>query len=566
MSGHRRLAIIDLNPRSKQPFGSDQKTLLFNGEIYNYADLKPELENEGAQFHTAGDTEVLFEALVHKGTSILPSCNGMWAFSYLDKSRNRLTASRDRYGKKPLFFFQDENTICLSSTIGAIHQYLGRKPQLTQHALQSFLTFGTMYPSAGQQTHFEAIQQVEPGSVYEFDLGNWTVSKHAYFDPSEPAETGLEDPEQLAEYLKIAVSSRLVSDRPIALLLSGGVDSSLLLSILCAMNLQDQVHVYMGETGVSDDYKYAKECADKLGVTAKTIVLDYGNRSFDRFLSVCKHHEKAFLFNGNALAMPEMYEAISNDGIPVVLDGTGGDEFFGGYWNRQFPYAVREELSNGDSTWVDSIASENGKSNNIHKHIRNSRRSEKLRNWWSEMQPRLSTARHRYLKTPFSEFLKCAPTDPLTRVDNDFTKALVRDISAGGRLGEWVWHNDRNAMMSSVENRSPLLDFRLHSYLFTGQRKKFVGKYNKHELRAIFDAFNQLPTQWRWQKQGFRWNGKSFIKQNETSIRDLISACTWLEDSIDLKKFSDRSHKFPSMLRTTLAKRIITIAGLQAMM
>jgi asparagine synthase (glutamine-hydrolysing) len=565
-SGHRRLAILDLNPRSKQPFGSDEETLLFNGEIYNYTDIKPELESEGAQFHTTGDTEVLFEALKHRSTGILPNFNGMWAFSYLDKSKNRLTASRDRYGKKPLFYYQDESTICLSSTIRAIHIYLARKPALTQHALQSFLTYGTMYPPSGQQTHFEAIQQVEPGSVYEFDLQTWTVSKHPYFDPSQPKETDLDDPGQLAEYLKIAVSSRLVSDRPVALLLSGGVDSSLLLSILCAMNLQDQVHVYMGETGRSDDYKYAKKCADQLGVTAKTIVLDYGNRSFERFLSVCKHHEKAFLFNGNALAMPEMYEAISNDGIPVVLDGTGGDEFFGGYWNRQFPYAVREELSKGDSTWVNVISTENGKSNNIHKHIRNSRRSEKLTNWWGEMQPRLSTARHRYLNTPFSELLKCSPTDPLTKVDHNFTQALVRDISAGGRLGEWVWHNDRNAMMSSVENRSPLLDFRLHSYLFTGHKKKFVGQFNKHELRSVFDAFNQLPTQWRWQKQGFRWNGKSFIRQNETNIRDLIRECTWLEDSIDLKKFSDRSRKFPSMLRTTLAKRMLTIAGLQATM
>jgi asparagine synthase (glutamine-hydrolysing) len=565
-SGHRRLAIIDLNPRSKQPFGNSEQSLLYNGEVYNYRDIQPRLKQDGALLQTTGDTEVLFESIARYGTSILPEFNGMWAFSFLDKSSNKLITSRDRYGKKPLFFFHDENTICLSSTIRAINIYLGRKAELTQQALQGFLTYGTMYPSAGPKTHFDGIEQVEPGSVYEFDLNNWSLSKRAYFDPSQPAETNLEDPDQLAKYLQTAVSSRLVSDRPVALLLSGGVDSSLLLSVLCAMKLQNQVHVYMGDTGRSDDYLYAKKCADKLGVTAKTIVLDYSNRSFDRFLSVCKHHEKAFLFNGNALAMPEMYEAISNDGIPVVLDGTGGDEFFGGYWNRQFPYAVREELSNADDSWASSIASANGKSNNIHKHIRNARRRADLTNWWNEMQPRLSTARHRYLKIPFGEILKRSATDPLTRIDNNFTQALVRDISAGGRLGEWVWHNDRNAMMSSVENRSPLLDFRLHSYLFTGHRKKFVGKYNKHELRSIFDAFNQLPTQWRWQKQGFRWNGKSFIRQNENSIRDLIRECTWLDNSINLKTFCDKSLKHPSMLRTTLAKRILTISGLQAMM
>ncbi|MGJ8639910.1 MAG: asparagine synthase (glutamine-hydrolyzing) [Opitutaceae bacterium] len=566
LSGHRRLAIIDLNPRSKQPFGDAQQSLLFNGEIYNYADLRPELKDKEIEFHTTGDTEVLYEGLKSQGTDFLNKCNGMWAFTHLNTEHDSVIASRDRYGKKPLFFYQDENILCFSSTIRAIQIYIDQPLRLSNQIKQQFLTYGTMYPSAGHQTHFDSIQQVQPGSSLYFNLKDWTFSKNIYFDPTKPRETDLSDPEQLAEYLRVAVSSRLVADRPVALLLSGGIDSSLILSVLCAMNLQENIHIYIGDTGRSDDHAYAEKCVEQLGVKAKTIQLDYSERSFDRFLAICRHQEKCFLFNGSALAMPEMYENIAGDGIPVVLDGTGGDEFFGGYWNRQFPIALREEIQTNERAWVDSFRGKISKTNNISKFIKSASRPLKLTNWCNRMQPRLSTARHRYLKKPLSELLKVDPSDPLIEQHADFNKALVTDISPGGRLGEWVWHNDRNAMMSSVENRSPLLDFRFHAYLFSGYKKKFNGKYNKYELRKIFDTFNQLPTQWRWQKQGFRWNGKSFLRQNQDVIRDLICSSEWLADSIDLKKFGDRSVKSPSMLRTTLAKRMLTIAGLEESM
>ena len=104
-SGHRRLAIIDLNPRSKQPFGNSEQSLLYNGEVYNYRDIQPRLKQDGALLQTTGDTEVLFESIARYGTSILPEFNGMWAFSFLDKSSNKLITSRDRYGKKTTLLF-----------------------------------------------------------------------------------------------------------------------------------------------------------------------------------------------------------------------------------------------------------------------------------------------------------------------------------------------------------------------------------------------------------------------------------------------------------------------------
>lgn len=562
-SGHRRLAILDLNPRSRQPFGDDGCSLLYNGELYNFQQFRDELRSE-CDFQTTGDTEVLYQLLRRSSTSRLAEFNGMWAFTLLNEADGTLTASRDRYGKKPLFYYQDDETLCFSSSIQAIQIYLGRTFQFERQALLGYLLYGTMYPRATTQSHFEGINQVLPGEVCHFDLKSWSCSRERHFDPGQCRVDDLDEPGLLAQSLKEGVTARLVSDRPVALLLSGGVDSSLLLSVLCSLGLQDQVHVYLGDTGRSDDYEYGRRCAEQVGVKAKTVRLDYSENMFNRFLNVCKHHEKAFPFSGNALAMPEMYEAISADNIPVVLDGTGGDEFFGGYWGRQLPFAVRQERKLRTNSWTRSLRKASSKTNQVAQHLRAARTPKSIARMIASLQPPLSMSRHGCLKLSFRELFSTPDPDPLSQPGDDYLSAVVADIAPGGRLGEWVWHNDRNAMMHSVENRSPLLDPGLHAFLFRSYRDKYVDEFNKYELRSVFDHFVNLPTQWRSQKQGFRWDGKAFLKQNENSIRDLIAAGQWLRDVVDVPKFVDLSLRRPSTLRSTLAKRILCISGIEA--
>lgn len=183
---------------------------------------------------------------------------------------------------------------------------------------------------------------------------NWQLSQHAYFPffdnfPDREIDT---DPELLVTLLKDSVHKRLISDRPVRLLLSGGIDSTLILSTLVSLGLQDQCLIYMGDTGRSEGYRYAKQCVDKLGIQAETVVLDYDHNTFDRFLQIIRHQEKPVSLNGSSMGMPQMYEVISSHGVPVVLDGTGGDELFGGYWQRKFPYAVRDAVKQGDWKWL----------------------------------------------------------------------------------------------------------------------------------------------------------------------------------------------------------------------
>lgn len=565
--GHQRLSILDLSDRSRQPFSLSKDILLYNGEIYNYREINTQLAHDGIAIQTSGDTETLYRSISAHRENALPHLNGMWAFSmYLD-APGKIFFSRDRYGKKPLFYYQDEHTFCASSTIKAIQLYLRKPINFNRDTLINYFIFTDLYPSQSDETHFQDIHHILPGHFAYLDLTSWELTQQPFFAfyDRDLANGFRPEPELLVELLKDSVRKRLISDRPIGLLLSGGIDSSLLLSTLVSLGMQDQCRVYMGETGRSADYRYAKECVEKLGIQAETVVLDYDNNTFERFMQVCKHQEKPVSLNGSSMGMPQMYEVIASQGVPVVLDGTGGDELFGGYWQRQFPYAVREARKQGNWSWLRQQMRSSSSKNKVKEHLFKSLLPTGL-----VENKYLLTKKFRALINPlfradFGSIMSSQTTDPLTRLDMGFAQAMCTDVAPGGRLGEWLWHNDRNSMMSSVEGRSPLLDFRLNQFIYTAYDQKFSGVWNKLELRNAFTALTPLPTQWRQQKQGFRWDGKHFLQNNHQSILELISSnkCLTDLDIIDTKKLVAVIRKQPKLLKSTFFKQVLAISGVE---
>jgi len=133
-------------------------------------------------------------------------------------------------------------------------------------------------------------------------------------------------------------------------------------------------------------------------------------------------------------------------------------------------------------------------------------------------------------------------------------------------LHEWLWQNDRNSMMHGIENRSPLLDYRLAPFMHTGYRSKFVGAWNKHELRTLFSAFVPLPTQWRRDKQGFRWVYSRFLQQNRDQVLDLIAGSRVLRDPVDVDRLLERARTHDAYLGSSLIERMLCIAGLEQTM
>ena len=566
--GHTRLSILDPQARSGQPFQRGSRTLAYNGEIYNFRALRTELARAGAAFDTDGDTEVLLALLARHGVGGLNQANGMWAFCLLDEDTGQLTAARDRYGKKPLFYFVDAGTLCMASEIGPILSYLGQRPEFRSADIDSFLRHGWLLPDALGASHIQGIRQVAAGGSLSFDLAHWQLREQPYFDLASYAMAGPRDSAELAGILQEAVLSRLVADRRVGLLLSGGVDSSLVLAVLCAAGLADQVTCFTGDAGKSDDAIYARRCIAQLGIQSVNVQLDYGNTSMDSFLRVCQHQEKPFPLIGNVLAMPQLYAQIASHDVPVVLDGTGGDEIFAGYWDRYYRFAVSQAMTEGDQRWITDSLAANSDDQKMSALTHNALQDARL--------PRSSATRvegllrgsedpHDLERFVQASVLQARNTDPLDAFEGTLAAALVCDATHG-RLPEWLWQNDRNAMMSGIENRSPLLDHRLAPYMHSGYQRKFVGPWNKHELRALFPAFVSLPTQWRRDKQGFRWVYSRFLRSNRQQVLELVASSRILPDRVDVGGLLEAANKDDRYLECSLLQRMLSIAGVEQAM
>jgi asparagine synthase (glutamine-hydrolysing) len=567
--GHTRLAIQDPQARSDQPLQRGDHTLAYNGEVYNYRALRAQLAGAGDAFSTEGDTEVLLALLRRQGVQGLADANGQWAFCLLDAAAGTLTAARDRYGKKPLFWYANAQTVCLASEIAPILHYLGRAPRMQASALHQFLRWGWLYPQSDGATHVEGIRQVRAGAALHVDLARWQWREDTWFDLAQHvAHTPA--PTDLAATLEDAVRQRLVSDRRVGLLLSGGVDSSLLLAVLHHMGVQDQVTCFTGDAGKSDDARYAEACITQLGIHAVRLPLDYSATGMDAFLNVCRHQEKPFPLIGNVLAMPQMYAEIARHDVPVVLDGTGADEVFAGYWDRYARFAVCEAVQHGDEAWTTTLLEANADHPRVHTLLQQALAA--ARNGTAPAAPSPGIQGLEGDPAGLDALLlhpqvhTAPPVDPLRMFAGGLGDALVLDAQHG-RLLEWLWHNDRNAMAFGIENRSPFLDHRLAPCMGSGLQGKFNGPWNKFALRQLFDAFAPaLPTQWRRDKQGFRWVYHRFLQQNKDQVLALVAASEVLAQCVDVAALVDAARRDEAWLESSLLQRALSVAGVaQAM-
>ncbi|WP_065372892.1 asparagine synthase (glutamine-hydrolyzing) [Ensifer adhaerens] len=549
--GHRRLAIIDLDPRANQPFSDADAVLVFNGEIYNFQE---QTFLAGYPLKTTSDTEVLHHGLRLHGDAILNRFTGMWAFCFLDKASNIVTLSRDRYGKKPLFYYRDNQVLCVASEMKAITTYLGRRFEMDHAKIENYIAFGMSYPDPTGKSFYQGIQEVAPGQTLKLDLATWQVQQRHWHNFEIEAHR---PPGDLVSNFENAVTSRLLSERPVGLLLSGGVDSSIILSVLMARGLQDRVHCFIGETGaeISEDASYARQCAAAAGVTAQEVRCDYGSAAFDNVLKMCAHHEKPFPLTGNSMAMYEMYSHIAESDVRVVIDGTGGDEVFGGYWDRYSFFAIRDAMRAGDTAWLSQAISAAENDPQLSYHL-----TMGLKRVAGEQMP--TVAQGHATHYGLDGVRKAIFADPLDLHKGDLASAMIVD-AVSGRLPEWIWHNDRNAMAFGIENRSPFLDCSLIPMVGQHYSEKFYRAWNKYALRKLYDAFAPLPTQWRVQKQGFRWPNVLFLRENKARVLELIAGSQVLNEHVALNQFLDDAGANDNIAFTDFTARLCCIAGIE---
>jgi asparagine synthase (glutamine-hydrolysing) len=340
--GHRRLRVIDLSERADQPFwdAARELAIVFNGEIYNFRELRSELERSGACFRTASDTEVVLELYAREGENVVEKLDGMFAFAIWDRRKGHLFLARDRSGKKPLYYYQDGRRFLCASEIKALHRHPGVSLEPNFDALALYLTYG-YFPAP--LTAYANVSALAPATWMVVSASGERRAKRYWSPPFEV--NGIRSLPEAVERLKPlareAVAKRLVSDVPLGAFLSGGLDSTVVVGLMSEAMARPVSTFSIGFEGAPeyDEVAYAEEVARRFECDHTSFrVAPPGP---DLFEALVHHHDGPF---GDSSAIPTyIVSRLAREKVKVVLNGDGGDELFCGY-SRLAACAISERL------------------------------------------------------------------------------------------------------------------------------------------------------------------------------------------------------------------------------
>jgi len=516
--GHTRLSIIDLDERSNQPFtnNTSRYTLVFNGEIYNYRELRSECEKTGFQFRTESDTEVLLALYILHGDKCLQKLNGCFAFCVFDRETRSLFVARDRFGIKPLVYYLDQDVFAFSSELKALMK-LDIPKNIDKVSMFNYFKFN--YISA-PHTILESVSKLEPGHCLNVTFENETVQCELKQWYSIPFDTNLEkdltahDYQQskkvLKRFVRESVRRRLVADVPVGTFLSGGIDSS----IITAIASQESDHIESFSIGFSDqpyfdESKYAIEVAKHLGVSHH--ILDVKeNDLLDVVDQVVQHLDEPFA-DSSALNV-YLLSRFTKQHVKVTLSGDGGDELFGGYHKHGAEFRIRhpklleQTISNLGWLWKRLPTSRSSSIGNLNRQLlkfsEGSGMNARDRYWrWAGIQTeeqtnyllqekmlqrdqRLSDEGHAYKKRKDQLLRHLSKTGSLNDVLlTDMHMVLPNDM---------LYKVDSMSMACGLEVRTPLLDQHIVKHAF---RLPVMFKVNQHQKKKILtDSFSEyLP-------------------------------------------------------------------------
>jgi asparagine synthase (glutamine-hydrolysing) len=526
-----RLSIIDLDPRSNPPMKVEDTTLAYNGEIYNYIEVRENLKKRGAIFNTDSDTEVLLRALIQGGTSALNTLEGMWAFAQFDEKKGQLTLSRDRFGEKPLYYFQDSEGLYFGSEVKFLTSLRGQKFSVNNNQVLRYLINGykSLYKSG--ETYFKDLKELPAGHNLSV-TSNLETTLTRYWKPEyKPVNMSLENAiagarERLFESVKI----RLRSDVPLAFCLSGGIDSSALTSIASKIFSVD-VSTY---SIIDSDPRYNEReniqaTVNDLGCKNHVINLEKEN-SFDRMRRVVAYHDSPIAtityYVHNYLS-----EAISRAGCKVAFSGTSADELFTGYYDHfnlhLYEMRNRDDFQDYLQDWKKNISGfvRNPHLKNPELYFNNpdSRSHVYLNN--DEFE--------KYLRVPFhEEFSELKFTDSLLR--NRMMNELFAEATP-----VILHEDDLNSMMYSVENRSPFLDSRLFDFCYSIPPEHLIKNgYGKYLLREAVKVVLNDKVRLDRQKKGFNASINSIVNFDHKQLKEDLLSPGPIYDIVDRDKIS----------------------------
>ncbi|HRY28808.1 MAG TPA: asparagine synthase (glutamine-hydrolyzing) [Elusimicrobiota bacterium] len=456
---HSRLNIIDLEARSNQPFQVGKKWLVYNGELYNYTEIRRELEAEGEVFSTTSDTEVFLRGIKVFGWEVLDRYEGMWAFAVYDEEEDALVLCRDRFGEKPLYVHRDASGIYFGSETKFIAALLGRRLEIDHEQMKRFLVNGYKSLYKEGQTFFKGLEELPAAHVWRVE-GSGRVQQKRYWKPSIGADAGMTFEQAVSgvrERLFRAVEIRLRADVPLAFCMSGGVDSNALIGI-AKKELGYDVH---GFTIANTDRRYEEQemvdCAVKsLGLRHTSIPVD--TRDFLANMRTLVRQHDAPVFTISYYAHWLLMKSVADQRYRISVSGTGADELFSGYYDHHLAYLydVREDRA------LHGAALEAWEKN-VRPWVRNPFLGD------PDLFVRDPNFRkHIYLEADdFAGYLTEKWAEPF-REETLTQGGLLRNRMLNELFYEAVpvilHEDDLNAMYFSVENRSPFLDRALFEY------------------------------------------------------------------------------------------------------
>ncbi len=325
--GHRRLSIIDLSTGDQPIFNEDgSRAVVFNGEIYNFRELRDELTTRGHRFATASDTEVIVHAWEEYGDECVARLRGMFAFALWDRSRRRLLLARDRVGKKPLYYVQDKERLVFGSELKAVLADPAVKRTISLEALDDYLSFGTVPAPA---TIYQDVRALPPGHLLTWEDGRARVVE--YWDvPVGPVcrRSETEHLEAFAAVFDDAVKVRMISDVPLGAFLSGGVDSSAVVLAMASHSTRPLLTTSVRfRDQAFDEAPHARAVAAQVGADHAEVFVEPDAATV--LPRLAWHLDEPF---ADSSALPTYYVSqAARRRVTVALSGDGGDEFFGGY-------------------------------------------------------------------------------------------------------------------------------------------------------------------------------------------------------------------------------------------
>ena len=510
-----RLSIIDLEPRAMQPFSRRALKIITNGELYNHIELRKELNSLGHHFKTKSDTEVMLAAWEQWGESSLDRMEGMWAFALVDIDKQQVTLCRDRFGEKPLYVWETSEAYYFGSEPKYLANLAGIKPNINYEQISRFLVNGYKAIYKRPQTFFQNFGEIAPSNYLTFS-DNGSSSRARYWDlkyaPAHMDEKTAVD--GVRAHLKNSMKVRLRSDVPVALCLSGGVDST----ILSGMAVQD-FNENIGTFSIIDDDERYNE---KENIDAQVSFLECTNYKihtsqdnfWDRMSKLIAYHDKPISTLSYYLHS-FMSEQISNSGCRVAISGNGADELFAGYYDHySFWLAEMSSRSNHSkliADWTNSYGKyvQNPILQNPDVFLHNSAQRD-----------------HIYLNAEeFSSWLIepfCEPFTESRYSDNILRNRMLNELKHE-TIPVILHEDDRNSMFYSVENRSPYLDRNLAEFLFTVPSRHLIKDgFAKYLLRSAGTGYVSETVLWDKRKKGFNAPIDSLINRKDPQTKDRL--------------------------------------------